>query len=140
MSKKRTDLSKYPSRYSPQKWVTAAQYLTELICEKKAQTSGKELPIKFWEFDEWKKYYKWQIGLANKLIKKYDPDALIRALKANKRIYSLRYPFDKIIDKYKVADQEKPVDMDLTTDCVPKPKRVDNIISKLKELDGEEKN
>ena len=52
MAKKRTEKSKYPSRYSPNGWVHSAQYITELICEKKAKTEGKELPIKIWELKE----------------------------------------------------------------------------------------
>jgi len=55
MAKKQTQKSKYPSRYSPNGWVHAAQYVTELICEKKAKTEGKELPLKFWELKEWLK-------------------------------------------------------------------------------------
>ena len=44
MTKKRTNKSQYPSRYSPGGWVSAPQYITELICEKKAQKDQKELP------------------------------------------------------------------------------------------------
>jgi chorismate-pyruvate lyase len=49
MAKNRTNKSRYPSRYSPNGWVSAPQYITELVCEKKAQKEKKELPMKFWE-------------------------------------------------------------------------------------------
>ena len=49
MAKKRTQKSRYPSRYSPDGWVHAAQYITELICEKKAKADKiGELPLKLW--------------------------------------------------------------------------------------------
>ena len=79
MAKNTTEKSRYPSRYSPEGWVSASQYITELICEKKARTDKKELPIKFWEIKEWCKYYKYQITLANKLIKSHGEDVVIAA-------------------------------------------------------------
>lgn len=104
MAKKRTDKNKYPSRYSPNGWVHAAQYITELICEKKAKTQKKDLPIKFWELNEWLKFYKYQISLANKLIKEYGEHVVISALNDKRmwKCYSLRSPFLKnVIEEYK---------------------------------------
>ena len=94
MAKNRTEKSRYPSRYSPEGWVSASQYITELICEKKARVDKKELPIKFWEIKDWCKYYKYQITLANKLIKSHGEDVVIAALKDNRcwSTYSLRAP------------------------------------------------
>ena len=105
MTKKRTDKSQYPSRYSPGGWVSAPQYITELICEKKAQKEQKELPIKFWEIKDWCKYYKYQITLANKLIKSHGEDVVIAALKDNRcwSTYSLRAPRLKEV----IAEKEK---------------------------------
>ena len=45
-------MSKYPSRYSDGKKVTAAQYITELICEKRAVKDKKELPNNFWKLPQ----------------------------------------------------------------------------------------
>lgn len=96
--------STYPSRYSPKKYVHAAQYVTELICEKKAKVDKKELPIKFWELDEWNKYYKYQIMLANRLIKKFGESVVIAALNDKRmwKTYSLRSPFlETVLKEYK---------------------------------------
>ena len=108
MAKKRTEKSKYPSRYSPNGWVHAAQYITELICEKKAQIDKKELPLKFWELKEWLKFYRYQITLANKLMKEYGEHVIISALKDRRmwKTYSLRSPFLKnVIEEYKNKDE-----------------------------------
>jgi len=97
MSKKKL---KYPSRYSSGKNVTAAQYIAELICEKQAQKSKKELPQKFWDLPTWKKTYKQQIFAALGLLKIYSEVAIIKALKTKEAygIYSLRAPsLDRII-------------------------------------------
>jgi hypothetical protein len=85
---------KYISKYSNDKPVSAAQYITELICEKLAKIENKDLHYRFWLNKEWSTYYKNQIASAHKLLKKYTDTAIIRALanpKASK-IYSLRAP------------------------------------------------
>ena len=93
--------SKYNSIFSPGKKVKAAQYLTELICERKAKldTNGQDLPNHFWKLPVWRKYFQFQIVVANKLLKKFREDALIRALKDNRsyKTYSLNSPFFKKI-------------------------------------------
>src|SRR5687768_13944757 len=94
MAKERSEKSRYHSRYS-EGFVSGGQYVCELICERKAQSLKKELPIRFWKLDEWASYFRSQINTAHKLIKKYDEKAVIRALNnpKAKRIYSLRAPF-----------------------------------------------
>jgi hypothetical protein len=85
---------KYISKYSNGKEVSAAQYIVELICENKAKQEKKDLHYKFWTNAEWASYYRNQIATANKLVKKYNEQAVIRALKNFKaqKIYSLRAP------------------------------------------------
>lgn len=85
---------KYPSRYSNGKSVSGAQYITEIICEKKALLDKEDLHYRFWTLPKWEKFYRNQIASANKLIKKYGEKAVIRALNNPKasRIYSLRAP------------------------------------------------
>ena len=93
----------YPSRYSNGKSVSAAQYITELICEHKAKKDKLDLHFKFWIKPTWEKYYKNQIGSAHKLLKKYSAKAIIKALQDSKstNIYSLRAPhLTPIIDQY----------------------------------------
>lgn len=144
MAKKRTEKSKYPSRYSPRGWVHAAQYITELICEKKAKTEKKELPIKFWELKDWGKFYRYQITLANKLIKEHGEHAVISALNDNRtwKTYSLRSPWlvtviKEYVEKAEIARKiAKEIEYDFskkeTFDSNNKKK---SVISKLKDLE-----
>ena len=60
---------KFISRYSNNKEVSAAQYIVELICEKKAKFKKKDLHYRFWVNKEWSAYYRNQIATANKLVK-----------------------------------------------------------------------
>ena len=144
MAKKRTEKSKYPSRYSPNGWVHSAQYITELICEKKAKTEGKELPLKFWELKEWLKFYKYQITLANKLIKQYGEHVVISALHDKRmwKCYSLRSPFLKnVMEEYKEKQEiAKKIAKSVEYDFSKKEKfessnKKKSIISKLKDLE-----
>ena len=143
MTKKRTDKSQYPSRYSPGGWVSAPQYITELICEKKAQKDRKELPIKFWEIKEWRNYYRYQITLANKLLGEFSADAIISALKDNRcwKTYSLRAPMLRgIIEEKSNVSTERTAEAnyEVTNKKDPKHKSANDqksIISKLRELD-----
>lgn len=92
-------MNKYQSRYSNGKMVSAAQYITELLCENKAKKDNKDLGFRFWTNKEWSRFYRDQIATANKLLSKYSDRAIIAALK-NKRaenIYSLRAPHLKDI-------------------------------------------
>jgi hypothetical protein len=84
----------YISKYSNNKQVSSAQYITELICEKRAQQQKKDLHYRFWLSKEWSAYYRNQIGSAHKLLAKYSAKAIVAALKHNqaKNIYSLRAP------------------------------------------------
>jgi hypothetical protein len=90
----KNDNIKFISKYSNGKTVSPAQYITEIICEKKAILNNKDLHYKFWQNNYWMKYYKNQIGVANKLLKKYSAKAIIAALRSEKckKIYSLRAP------------------------------------------------
>lgn len=147
MAKERTKKSKHQSRYSDA-FVTEAQYITEFICEKAAQRKNKDLPQRFWQLPEWKKFFGQQILAANGLLKIYCGAAIIRALKSQEAfgIYSLRAPqLDAILKKYqKIVDAEqealkaaKPIER-LDTHSQPREKVVkNNPISKLMELDNE---
>jgi hypothetical protein len=86
---------KYPSRYSNEKFVSAAQYITEMICEKKAKIDKEDLHHRFWTNKKWSSFFRNQIATANKLVSKYGEKAVIRALKNPKteRMYSLRAPY-----------------------------------------------
>lgn len=136
-------MDKYHSKYSNGKSVSAAQYITELICENKAKKDKLDLHYRFWTTKSWEKYYRDQIASANKLIKKYTAKAIISALRSHegRKIYSLRAPFlIPIIEKHqKTIDKENKI---LTKNLDRKEKTVfrrnmpkTNIISKLEELE-----
>jgi hypothetical protein len=133
----------YPSRYSKDQFVTAAQYITELICEKKAQLAGGELPQHFWELPQWRTFFRQQIAIANKLVKVYPPKAIIRALQsyqANK-IYSLNAPhlYPMIMaEEYKLPSNVKKTSETVNVDTLAKPRArmpKDTNLSKLRRLD-----
>lgn len=142
-------MSKYPSRYSNGKMVTAAQYITELICEKKARKDGGDLPQEFWKQDKWASYFRQQIVSANGLLRIYDAQAIIRALKSNASfsIFSLRAPhLDDIIKKEQAALEVQEMKQAASTieikrvDVTSKPRQSQksvNVLSKLKQLDEE---
>ena len=46
----------YISKYSNGKEVSDAQYITEIICEKKAKREKKDLHYRFWLNKEWENF------------------------------------------------------------------------------------
>ena len=136
---------KYPSKYSNGKFVSSAQYITELICEKMAKIEKKDLHYRFWINPEWAEYYKNQIAAAYSLIKKYPETAIIRALNSPRaeKIYSLRAPHlpPMIECEAKILESENQ-ELTKTYSRDNKTHRValDNkksLLSKLEEIDNE---
>lgn len=135
---------KYISKYSNGKTVSAAQYITEIICQNKATLEKKDLHYKFWTNKEWAAFFRNQIATANKLITKYSEKAIINALKHPKasRIFSLRAPHlipiieneQKILDNTNTKLSQNFDRSDSKKFDTKKPKDK-NILSKLKELE-----
>lgn len=136
----------YLSKYSNDKLVSPAQYITELICENKAKKDKKDLHYRFWLTKEWEMYFRNQIATAHKLLKKYGDVAIVRALKdpRSSKIYSLRAPhLIPIIEEEQVKldnqntilsiELQRPENINFET----KKKTVKNILSKLKDIDNE---
>lgn len=137
---------KFISRYSNGKEVTPAQYITEIICEKKARINKEDLHYKFWATKKWEKFYRDQIATANKLVKKYDPIAIVKALNSakTKTMYSLRAPFfTKVVEeeqaKLALMNKELSKSIERKDDAkfLQNKKIKKNIVSKLKEIDNE---
>lgn len=138
---------KYPSKYSNGKQVSAAQFITEIICEKKAKIDKKDLHYRFWLNKEWAGFYRNQIATANKLVKLHSPKAIIKALNSDEasKIFSLRAPHLKdIIVKYETLLDAQSNDLSIDIDRKPKESyrkqsifKKSNIVSKLKELDND---
>jgi hypothetical protein len=136
---------KYPSKYSNGKQVSAAQFITEIICEKKAKLDNKDLHYRFWLNKEWSVFYRNQIATAYKLVKQYDPKAIIKALNSTEamKIYSLRAPhLNDMIKKQQAILQSQSTELTEDIDRKENKKfgqgkqlKTNNILSKLKELD-----
>ncbi len=146
MSKKRTNKSNYKSP-STGEYCTAAQYIAEIVCQRQAEKDNVGTPAyKFWNTDKWKKSYTHQIILANRLVKKHDERAIIKALKSarGKSIYSLRFPgLEDLIKKEQEnlnrSDYKESIDIE-NVDTSKKPRRPfgnKSSFSKLRDLDNE---
>jgi hypothetical protein len=141
MAKDQTEKSRYPSRYSPGQYVTAAQYIIELVCEQYARKQGKELPIHFWKLDEWRTYWGGQCRTVNQLIKKFPPSLLIKIIK-EKKLDNVRPKwaqalFIKGMMEYKEVKEEKQK-IDRPTEIIlPKKNIKGGILDKLDEIDNE---
>ena len=137
----------YISKYSNDKAVSAAQYITELICEHKAKKDRKDLHFRFWLNKTWERFFRDQIATANKLLKKYSAKAIIKALGSEEavKIYSLRAPhLIPIIEQFEDLCR-KEQDISTTTNIVRnqisefqhRKSNTKNILSKLKELEDD---
>lgn len=138
-------MKKYPSKYSNGKLVSAAQYITELICEKKAKLTGQDLHYRFWVHKKWSAYYRNQIGSANKLLIKYSEAAIVKALNTVEasKIYSLRAPhLIPIIEQQQQILESQNQSLSLEFDrkenktYKTNSSNTKNILSKLKDLDN----
>ena len=113
MGKNQTSASRYPSRYGgSDNFVTPAQYIIELICEKKAKLDNRTLPLKFWNHPDWSSFYKRWLRQTHKLLKKYDERAVIAALKSKES--GLRWSLHtkymmELIEKEQEKLNNKPV-------------------------------
>jgi hypothetical protein len=95
------------------------------------------LGFKFWNKGEWKKTYRYQITLANRLIKKFDEQDLIQALnsKAGKSIYSLRNNrITGLVARAKKTPLSDTPNILPTSDTLSKPKKPFGNKNKLTDL------
>lgn len=133
----------YPSKYSNGKMISAAQYIAEFICERKAKKQKTDLHYRFWLSKEWEKEYKGQIAAAHKLLKIYDCKSIIDGLNSIQglKIYSLRAPhLSGIIEQAikKKKNQPVPKNKNIERNLFDKGKneiKKVNILDKLKEID-----
>jgi len=147
MPTEQTDKSKYPSRYSPSQFVTAAQYIIELTCEQAAIRERRELPIQFWKLPQWKTLYLGQLRAVHALLKKYSTTAIISVVKA-KKINNLRPKWvEELINQEQLninakipqekLEQTEIVRYDSEKVTFSQPSVSNNKLSKLMELDNE---
>lgn len=91
MSNHQTGKCRYQSPYSPGQYVTFAQYAAELMCGRKGRSEGADLPAQFWESSKkWNNYLKFQLMLAHRLLKKYNEQAILIAMKEMPHVFSFQ--------------------------------------------------
>ena len=92
MPKNQTVKSRFQSNYGGG-WISASQWLAEFMCERKAAKDKRALTIRFWENEDWCKFFKFQVVIAARLLKKYHPLAIAEGCRLTKGCYSLNAPF-----------------------------------------------
>jgi N-acetylmuramoyl-L-alanine amidase CwlA len=118
---------KYKSRFTGE-YVSAHQYIAEIVVKRKADYEKEVLPFKYWNKKDckWAKEYKKQVVQAGKLIKKYSSSAIISALDKHSWAFSLMN--NKVLDEIKI--QQKKLDSiesqpkkEVNKDCIDKEVR-----------------
>lgn len=150
--RKRTEKSKYKHE-STGDHCTCAAYVAEMMCKKKAEIKNQgSLPFKFWNTEPWKHTFKYQMTLANKILKdnRISEQALVRAVKSAEfdrlNIFSLKHPKAiGIIKRYQLTiDEESNSKQEIKTTKNPKHRtkkfgNKGNIFKRLKDIeDGKE--
>lgn len=130
----------YQSKYSPGKMVREDQYIIELVCEKNAKQSGRELPIQFWKLPQWSSFYRSQLRRCKALLEKYHAQSIINALKDKRcvKTYSLYGSWlEKVIVEYEnkrkdTTDKTEP-EIEQTEKTFIRKDFKKNIVDKLNE-------
>lgn len=144
MSRKRSDVSKYKSP-STGEYCTAAQYIAEIICQRIADKDKVgTLAYKFWNNDKWKKIYIRQVGLANKLVKTWGDECVVRFIKSKKGSKILSLGMKGIADQIeffkKSLDIREPsvtIEVNRVSEYTPrKPFGQKSLIARIKEIDN----
>lgn len=98
MAENRTKSSTYPSKFGVGRFVTAAQWLAELMCERRARQEGTGLPLQFWKTKPWDAVFRQQVAAAHRLLAQLDPGktglgakalSIFLRSEAGKDVYSL---------------------------------------------------
>lgn len=80
MAKARSAASRYQSSYTDGH-VTAAQWVAERLCERKAAQEKRRLARQFWKEPEWEAYFRQQVSAVQRLLKFQGEAAVVAALK-----------------------------------------------------------
>lgn len=121
MPKNQSIKSRFKSDYGGG-FISASQWLAEFMCHRKALKEKKDLPYKFWNTEEWKKFFMFQVTVSARLLKKYHPLAIAEAARLSKSCYSINAPFllksiermqlkyrDKILEYENVEHEYSPI-------------------------------
>lgn len=150
MSNVPSETTPFKSRFADNLYISAAQYLAEVMCYRMSRKNGKDLPPRFWQQTAWKRTYFLQVLKANALLKLYSQKAIFSAVRRLKWVYSLnnKMALDPVLqeeqeklDAAAVAAAEKPAEPQPPAPVVTeKPREVYNpkqsMLGKLRSLDG----
>tara|TARA_B100002019_G_scaffold153495_1_gene132330 strand:- start:201 stop:653 length:453 start_codon:yes stop_codon:yes gene_type:complete len=110
MKRQRSEKSKY-KHASTGDHCTCAQYVAAIMCQRNAENKNEgSLPYKFWNKKPWDWTYKKQLWKANKILKDYSEEALVKAVESPefKGIFSLNHPkVVGIIKKYELQIEQQ---------------------------------
>lgn len=129
---------KYKSRFTGE-YVSAHQYIAEIVVKRKADYNKEALPFKYWNIkdNKWAKEYKTQVVHSGKLISKYSSSAIISALDIHHWCYSLgnRTFLDEVNRQQKILDdREKQPKPEVNKDSIDK--EIKQIFKKKKGIFG----
>lgn len=82
------------------------------MCERRAKQINVDLIDNFWNLPNWKKYFRYQVISANKLLKKFPIEVVLKALddKTCKILSSINSPYlEKICKTIKIEKPEPTV-------------------------------
>lgn len=129
----------------------SAQYIAELVCQRKAVKDGNNLAYKFWNKAQ-KNDYRQQVVAARRLISEYGDKAVLAYLNKNPHIYSLgRYGPLKFVKEGVYAEKIKldaletqiieTVEYQEPVITAPQKqfKKGGSLLSKIRKADGKEK-
>jgi len=106
----RTNKSKYKHE-STGDHCTCAAYVAEIMCRRNAENKNEgSLPFKFWNKKPWDWTFKRQLYVANKLLKTFPEEVLVRAIHSNefRGIFSLNHPKTMgVLKKYQIVLNEE---------------------------------
>jgi len=148
MKRQRSEKSKY-KHASTGDHCTCAQYVAAIMCQRNAENKNEgSLPYKFWNKKPWDWTYKKQLWKANKILKDYSEEALVKAVESPefKGIFSLNHPkVIGIIKKYElqIEDQKSKPKQEIEVKKNAKTRKNSyggkNLLNKLRKLEnGEE--
>jgi len=146
--RKRTEKSKYKHE-STGDYCTCAAYVAEIMCKRNAENKNQgSLPFKFWNKKPWDWTFKKQMWAAQKILKDYSEEALVKAIHSDefKGIFSLNHPkCAGIISRYEILLKEqesKPkqeIEINKNAKTRSKSYGGKNILNKLRKIENGEK-
>lgn len=136
---------KYISRLTG-KETKPSQFLTEIVCKRKADKEKKFLPARFWSSPLWKSHYLQQIAAASRLLKFFSVEEVLAGLESKEGnwIWSLSSPqLVDIINKYKAVKKIEDIKIEEHTLVVDedntlktaKPLPKNSKLNRLRDLD-----